>query len=182
MRAAMDGLERYVATPGVSKHRIFVWMPRRVLSNQGCLVFARDDDYFFGVLHSRIHEAWARGMGTQLREVESGFRYTPTTTFETFPFPKPAKTQRQAIADAARELQRLRAVWLNPQGGSATDLEGRTLTNLYNERPSWLGQAHDWLDHAVLDSYGWPNDLPPEDLLAGLLELNLQRSPQSVDA
>jgi hypothetical protein len=29
-----------------------------------------------------------RGLGTQLREVESGFRYTATTTFETFPFPE----------------------------------------------------------------------------------------------
>ena len=34
------------------------------------------------------HELWARATGTQLREVESGFRYTPTTTFETFPFPR----------------------------------------------------------------------------------------------
>jgi hypothetical protein len=32
-------------------------------------------------------------MGTQLREYESGFRYTPTTTFETFPFPRPSPEQ-----------------------------------------------------------------------------------------
>jgi hypothetical protein len=29
------------------------------------------------------------GQGTQLREKESGFRYTPSTCFETFPFPFP---------------------------------------------------------------------------------------------
>ena len=40
------------------------------------------------MLHSRLHEVWARALGTQLRERESGFRYTPTTCFETFPFPE----------------------------------------------------------------------------------------------
>jgi len=53
------------------------------------IVFTRSDAYFFGVLHSRVHESWARAQGTQLREKESGFRYTPTTCFETFPFPFP---------------------------------------------------------------------------------------------
>ena len=47
------------------------------------------DWYTFGVLQSKAHELWARRQGTQLREVESGFRYTPTTCFETFPFPWP---------------------------------------------------------------------------------------------
>ena len=40
------------------------------------------------------HELWARGLGTQLREVESGFRYTPTSTFETFPFPAALRRTR----------------------------------------------------------------------------------------
>jgi len=87
MRKAMAGLRRFIATPGVSKHRIYVWRTQETLCNQGTLVFARDDDYFFGVLHSRFHEVWALAQGTQLREKESGFRYTPTTCFETFPLP-----------------------------------------------------------------------------------------------
>ena len=52
-------------------------------------MIARQDDYFFGVLHSKAHELWARGQGTQLREASSGQRYTLSTTFETFPFPWP---------------------------------------------------------------------------------------------
>ena len=64
---------------------------------------------------ARVHELWARrAKGTQLREVESGFRYTPTTCFETFPFPHPTDDQRAAIAAAAAELNRLRENWLNP--------------------------------------------------------------------
>jgi hypothetical protein len=112
MRAALSGLERYIVTPRVSKHRVFVWRPTTTLADSGTFVFARDDDYFFGVLHSRPHELWARGTGTQLREVESGFRYTPTTTFETFPFPQPTPDQNEAITAAAIELDRLRQGWL----------------------------------------------------------------------
>ena len=112
-------------------------------------------------------------MGTQL---ETRPRYTPTTTFETFPFPTPSEEQRGAIAEAARELHRLREGWLNPEGASEDDLERRTLTNLYNERPSWLAQAHDRLDHAVLDAYGWPADIGTDDLLARLLALNEERA------
>lgn len=63
------------------------------------VVIAREDDYFFGVLHSRVHELWARAQGTQLREAESGQRYTPTITFETFPFPWPPG-QEPAPADS----------------------------------------------------------------------------------
>jgi type II restriction/modification system DNA methylase subunit YeeA len=96
MRKAMVGLARFVATPGVSKHRIYVWRTSETLCNQGTLVFARSDDYFFGVVHSRFHEVWALAQGTQLREKESGFRYTPTTCFETFPFPFPDDLQPPA--------------------------------------------------------------------------------------
>jgi type II restriction/modification system DNA methylase subunit YeeA len=185
MRDALQGRNRYIATPAVSKHRVFVWMKPEVLCNQQTLVFARDDDYFFGVLHSRPHELWARGTGTQLREAESGFRYTPTTTFETFPLPWPpgqepaGDARAEAIAAAARTLVAQRDAWLNPPGASAADLKQRTLTNLYNQRPTWLALAHQALDAAVLAAYGWPADLGDDDLLARLLVLNQERAAQS---
>jgi hypothetical protein len=87
MRAALAELPRFFATPRVSKHRVFVWLPPEMLCDSAVVAFARSDDYAFGVLHSRFHEVWALGQGTQLREIESGFRYTPSTCFETFPFP-----------------------------------------------------------------------------------------------
>jgi hypothetical protein len=145
-------------------------------------VFARDDDYFFGVLHSKAHELWARGTGTQLREAESGFRYTPTSTFETFPFPwppgqEPADDPRVgAIAAAARDLVAKRDAWLHPPGADAATLKARTLTALYNQRPTWLAQAHARLDAAVLAAYGWPTDLPDAAILERLLALNHARA------
>jgi hypothetical protein len=182
MREALKGKPRFIATPEVAKHRVFVWLPAETLSNQQTLVFAVSDDYFFGVLQSRAHEAWARRTGTQLREAESGFRYTPTTTFETFPFPWPPGHEPaddpcvEAIAEAARELVQQRDAWLNPPGASEAELKKRMLTNLYNARPAWLDNAHRRLDAAVFAAYGWPADLGDDEVLGRLLALNLERS------
>ena len=172
MRQAIAGLPRYIVTSNVSKHRLFSFVADDVLPDATLVVFARDDDYFFGVLHSRIHELWARATGTQLREAESGIRYTPTTCFETFPFPEPDEAQRAAVADAAKSLNELREQRL--KGDSKT-----TLTNLYNRRPAWLANAHATLDAAVAAAYGWPATLPDAEILERLLALNLERSGQS---
>jgi hypothetical protein len=199
-------------------------VPGATLPDSAVVALAREDDYFFGVLHSGVHEGWARAMGTQLRERESGFRYTPTSCFETFPFPWPPGKEPQddprvqVIAEAARELDRLRSTWLNPpewtreevlefpgsadgpwaryvhepdergigtvryprlvpkDAECAANLKARTLTNLYNQRPTWLALAHEKLDAAVFAAYGWDPAMSDEQLLESLLALNLERA------
>jgi hypothetical protein len=47
---------------------------------------------------------------------------------------------------------------------------------LYNQRPTWLENAHAWLDEAVFAAYGWPPDISDEEVLQNLLALNLERS------
>ena len=64
--------------------------------------------------------------------------------------------------------------WLNPEGATEKELKKRTLTNLYNQRPTWLDLAHRKLDDAVMDAYGWPHDLSDEEILERLLVLNLE--------
>ncbi|MFH0938761.1 MAG: DNA methyltransferase [Planctomycetota bacterium] len=214
MRNALQPLNRFVATPRVSKFRLFVWADPIVLCDDGVFVFARSDDYFFGVLQSRLHEVWALKLGTHLGLTP---RYTPTTCFETFPLPKPTPMQEKSIAQAAKELDDLRNNWLNPPEwtkeevlefpGSVTGpwaryvqkpnakgigtvkyprlvpqdpecagkLAERTLTNLYNQRPTWLDLAHKKLDAVVADAYGWPADLTDDEILDRLLKLNLER-------
>ena len=164
-------------SPNVTKHRLFVWLSAPTLPDHQLIVFARDDDYFFGMLHSSVHELWARGLGTQLREVESGFRYTPTSTFETFPFPpSPSPDVMAEVSDAARQLDALRVGWLDPAGVAPSDLAKRTLTALYNSPPTWLRQVHERLDRAVYAAYGWPYPLADDEVLTRLLEANLLRS------
>jgi hypothetical protein len=103
----------------------------------------------------------------------------------------------QAIAKAARRLDDLRNAWLNPpdlvniepevvpgypdrilpkDAQAAVTLKARTLTNLYNQHPQWLADAHRHLDAAVAAAYGWPADISEEEALAKLLELNLARA------
>ena len=59
---------------------------------------------------------------------------------------------------------------------AAAQLRRRTLTNLYNDRPTWLDLAHRHLDAAVSAAYNFPPNLPDDELLARLLQLNLERS------
>jgi hypothetical protein len=179
-----------------------------------------------GLLHSRAHEVWTlatcgwHGVGDDVT-------YNPTTVFETFPFPWPPGHEPagdplvEPIAEAARDLDRLRSAWLNPpeltreeilefpgsvdgpwaryvhdldargigtvcwprlvprDAECATRLKARTLTNLYNQRPTWLDLAHRRLDEAVLAAYGWPADIGDEELLEHLLALNLERAGAS---
>ena len=176
LRESLKSSSRFIATPRVSKHRLFVWIQKETLPDSALIAIARDDDYTFGVLHSNLHEVWALQTGTQL---ETRPRYTPTTCFETFPFPQPTEEQREAIGDAARKLNELREGWLNPEGVAESELKKRTLTNLYNARPTWLQLAHEQLDKAIFHAYNWPDDLAEPEILEQLLALNLERAGQA---
>lgn len=180
-RLAKANLARVIMTPRVAKFRVFVWVDSKVVPDSAVVAIAREDDYFFGVLHSRVHEVWALRQGTAL---EDRPRYTPTTTFETFPFPWPPGSEPtddprvQAIAAAAKELNDKReAGWVEP-GLAPEELKKRTLTNLYNARPTWLALLHQRLDDAVFRAYGWPepvDDVSDEEILRRVLALNLER-------
>lgn len=248
MRAALQKVDRYIITPRVSKHRVFAWVPSVVLADSAVIAIARQDDTTFGILHSQFHEIWSLRMCTWMGKGNDP-RYTPTTCFETFPFPKgltPADTRpkteeesrslgyipligtvgnngdkiepivpfsrpvpaiiadasqrihAEKIAEAAFKLNQLRESWLNPpewvewvitpeeakagypkrpvsRPGQEKELHKRTLTNLYNQRPSWLTNAHKNLDKAVAAAYGWndyTSEMPDDVILSRLLALN----------
>ena len=181
LRERLIGLDRCIVTPEVAKHRIFVWMSTDVVADHTCHVIARADDYIFGVVHSRLHEAWSLSQGAWMG-VGNDPRYSSARTFETFPFPwapnKEPKTSPlvRAIAEAARELVEKRDAWLKPLDATADELKKRTLTNLYNARPAWLAEAHRKLDEAVFAAYGWPLTLTDTELLEYLLKLNHERA------
>src|SRR5208337_3459371 len=215
MWGAIGHLSRFIVTPTVAKHRLFVWCKAPTVPDHQLIAFASTSDYFFGILHSRLHEVWALKLGTRL---ETRPRYTPTTSFETFPFPDPTDQQRTAIAAAAKQLDERRTNWLNPRelvktevmeftgsvdglwsqyiadpddetgtgtvrypqvvskgSDAAKLLAKRTLTNLYNARPTWLDIAHRELDQAVFAAYGWDATMTDDAILAALLALNLER-------
>jgi type II restriction/modification system DNA methylase subunit YeeA len=182
LRAAWASLSRYIATPRVAKHRLFVFVPKGTIPDSRVVAITREDDYFFGLLHSRIHETWS--LVTSPRHgVGNDPTYNAHSCFETFPFPYPPGQEDQAdpqvhvIAEAARELVRLRDAWLagddqrpttNDQRGSAqpsslgddqrpTTNDQRAQPSSFALRPSSLkdrtltnlyNRRPDWLDLA----------------------------------
>jgi hypothetical protein len=192
----MQSLKRALVTSRVSKHRFFIWCSPDTVPDARVVVVAKDTDYFLGALHSLIHSIWF--LATSSRHgVGNDPTYNSKTCFETFPFPWPPGTEPSegedprvnAVAEAARELVRLRDNWLNPKPApgeppiSESDLKDHTLTKLYNLRAAgkcaWLENAHRTLDEAVFAAYGWPADLTTQQILAKLLELNHQRAAES---
>jgi len=181
LREALKGKVRCIITPEVAKHRIFVWMSTDIVPDHTLHVIARADAYFFGVVHSRVHELWSIAQCSWIG-VGNDPRYSSSRTFETFPFPwRPGRepsddTRVKAVAALADDLTTKRDAWLNPPGASAAELKTRTLTNLYNQRPQWLEDAHRALDKAVLAAYGWPEALSDAEILERLLALNRERA------
>jgi hypothetical protein len=108
-RKRIESLRRYVITPRVSKHRIFSWVNCDVVPDSRLYAITREDDYFFGVLHSRLHEAWSLAM-CSWHGVGNDPTYNAASCFDTFPFPWPPGHEPQssplvqAIAQAASEL------------------------------------------------------------------------------
>jgi len=206
MWRAVHGLNRYIVTPRVAKHRLFKWIDLKTVPDSRLFVFARDDDVFFGMLQSRFHEQWSLRT-CSWHGVGNDPTYNIDSVFERFPFPegltpaqRVADCERQpraaAIAAAARRLNELREAWLYPYDliecvpevvpgysdrlvpkneKAEAELKQRTLTNLYNLRPSWLDNAHGDLDAAVAEAYGWTPAISEEQVVARLLELNLSR-------
>ncbi len=167
----------------VAKHRIFAWLSPDILPANLVIVIARDDDYFFGVLHSRFHELWALRMGTSL---EDRPRYTPTTTFETFPFPWPPGEESggkgevgsggeearlvEEIGRRARDLTTWRDAWLNPPPPAKGTLDvaydrlikARTLTNLYNGLAYYRAHRGPAFERAAFDKETRKSAAPEE--------------------
>jgi hypothetical protein len=112
-RQAVSKLNRYIATPRVSKHRVFVWLDTVVLPDSKVIAIALSGDFSLGVLQSRLHEVWTLAT-CGWHGVGNDATYNPKECFETFPFPEPTPAQREVIAKAARSLDELRTRWLNP--------------------------------------------------------------------
>jgi type II restriction/modification system DNA methylase subunit YeeA len=183
LKTARKGKSRIILTPRVSKHRIFVWAEVDVIPDTRVYAFTRDDDYFFGILHSRVHEVWSLNT-CSWHGVGNDPTYNNTTCFETFPFPwAPGHEPKHSllvknIAASARELVEKRDAWLKPPHATEAELKERILTNLYNALPTWLVDAHRKLDETVFAAYGWPPTLTDAELLERLLRLNHERAAE----
>ena len=165
MRLAISKLSHYFAVPRVSKWAVPTLLPLDWLAGEKTVTFTSDDFYVLGVLSSKVHRIW---MDNQKSTLEDRTAYTPTTCFETFPFPQMPK---------AKLVEQIRATALEMHQYRSQQMEQKQwgITKLYNEYfaepTSQLFKLHAKLDRLVMQAYGF-NDT--DDILEKLLTLNLE--------
>jgi MmeI, target recognition domain len=168
MRSALSGLARYVAGIRHGKRLLFVWCEPWTLASDATNVFAFDDDYAIGILSSSTHAAWARSRSSTL---EDRLRYTPSTVFESFPWPYPTTgEQRERIAALSRRLIAQRQEIFEKQSFGLTALYNLIDEGAYTD----LKALHGELDEAVAAAYGWPKAVAQDggEIVQRLLILN----------
>lgn len=159
----ISGIGRYLVCSRVTKRPIFAFVSSTIRPGDALSCFVLPDDYSFGILQSNAHWQWFVAKCSKLTE---RFRYTPESVFDTFPWPQsPSKRQVDAIAEAGRDIRRIRDAALARPNGSLRALY-RTL-ELPGNNP--LRDANAALDAAVLGAYGFS---ARDDLLSHLLGLN----------
>ena len=162
---ALSKTAKYIGCSRVTRRPVMVFLSTSICPSDLVQVFAFDDDYSFGILQSSAHFEWF-GKSSRLK-VESDLRYSVREVFETFPWPQhPTAQQVRGVARAARELRRVREASLDNQPGGLRALY-RLLESTGRHA---LKSAHEQLDAAVLDAYGFRSQTP---LLEQLLQLNL---------
>ena len=169
MRTALAGLHRFAAANRVGKRLYFIWADPTWCLGDKVVAFKLDDDMSLGVLSSSVHRGWAWALSSTLK---ADLNYTPTSAFETFPWPQPSANQRQAIAGITRALIARRSeICLEREIG---------LTKLYNEVDEGayadIAELHRQLDEDVAAAYGWPASAAHDPLESNRLLLELNRA------
>lgn len=194
LRPALAGLKRLIATTETSKHRFFTFLPEGTLPDNKLICIAHDDAWVLSLLSSHVHCTWALAAGGWLG-VGNDPVYIKTRCFDPFPFPEPNEKQKKRLRELGEALDAHRKRVLDTH----SDL---TLTKLYNvlervrdaergdgepldeaERDLYergqigvLKSYHDDIDTAVAEAYRWPSSLSDDDILAGLVALNIKRA------
>ncbi|WP_437640388.1 DNA methyltransferase [Sorangium sp. So ce854] len=158
--ATLAPLDRCLVTSGISKHRVFAWVPASWIFTHNLYVFPLAASTAFTVLQSRVHVTWAALLSSGLED-RGGYR--PSDCFETFPFPK--SDPRIII----HELESIGERLYDTRARFMVDTN-QGLTKTYNalkdpacDDPRIIGLRllHEELDRAVLAAYGWSDIAVP---------------------
>jgi hypothetical protein len=168
---AISGMSRYIALSRVaveSRQSVYAFISPEIRPADALQVFAFEDDYSFGILHSTYHRAYFEERCSKMRV---DLRYTPNTVWDTFPWPQaPTEAEVAAVARTAARLINLRDERL---------ADGLSLEKQYNSLRdpgrNPLRKLQEELDAAVAAAYGFSAE---DRVLAQLLALNLSMAEQ----
>lgn len=168
MRVALGKNPRFVAGIAQGKRLLFAWANAWTCPSNLTNVLAFDDDYAMGILSSFTHDAWAWSRSSTFGV---GLRYTPSSVFETYPWPDPlTDEQRERIAEASRRIIARRQDICNAKNFGLTVLYNAIDEGAYTD----LKALHNELDEAVAAAYGWPKTVAQDadEIVRRLLVLN----------
>jgi hypothetical protein len=162
LHEAIRGLDRILVCTLHQEHWVLTHLQSDIVFSHALGVFAYASEAALAVMQSRVHEVWARFLGSTLEE---RFRYTPSDCFETFPFPKDWESSER-LESAGREYYEFRGALMvrNREGLTATYNRFHD-PNETSPEVVRLREVHDAMDHAVLDAYGWTDIRPTCEFL-----------------
>ncbi|MCC7543038.1 MAG: N-6 DNA methylase [Deltaproteobacteria bacterium] len=151
---------RALALSQVSLHLALSFVSAEAVLSHTCVIILLHEVSAFAVLQSRVHESWARFLGSSL---EDRLRYTPTDCFETFPFPQAdPRNAIPAMRDIGQRLYDERAAYMIVTGQGLTQAYNRLKdSGCQDARIVELRRLHEEMDRAVLDAYGWSDIVVP---------------------
>lgn len=194
LRPVLNGLTRYVVSTETSKHRFFTFLNGNVLPDNKLVAIGSSDAFVLGVLSSRFHLLWAHANRSNLG-IGNDPVYVKSRCFDPFPFPEAPEDHRIKIRELAERLDIHRRsrqelyprLWLTDVYNVLTkERAGEPLTEadrVVHEQAlvTVLRTLHEELDAAVAAAYGWPADLPDEEILQRLVALNRERHREERD-
>jgi hypothetical protein len=115
--------------------------------------------YHFGILTSSVHMAWTRAVCGRL---EMRYRYSNKIVYNNFPWPDATDVQKTKIEELAQAVLDARA-----------QFPSSSLADLYDPltMPPELLKAHQTLDRAVMNLYGFKKDSTEPEIVAKLMEM-----------
>lgn len=166
-RSRLGVLDRWAAGTRVGKRLLLAWQPPEVSPSDATNAYALMGDDAMGVVLSGIHDCWAWSRASTLK---GDLRYTPTTVFETFPWPDMTDEQRERIGAASRRVIAIRQEICVREDFGLTKLYNAVDEGAYAD----VRDAHRELDDAVAEAYGWPRAVARDDdeIVRHLLALN----------
>lgn len=168
LRAALHDFQTFLVANRVGKRLHIARAEASWCLGDKVVAFALDDTFAFGVLACRLHSAWAWEFSSTLK---ADLNYTPTTAFETFPWPpNPGARERARVGEVADALVALRSAICEQDDFGLTQLYNAMEDGAYKE----LAALHRHLDEAVAAAYGLPSRIAQEGAETNrrLLELN----------
>lgn len=152
LRRAINGLDRVSVVTITSRTLMPVQVPTAQVFSHMLTVFAKDDDSFFGLLCSSIHQVWVVRYGSGLR---GDPRYTSSDVFETFPRPDPIDDLQRlgrALDAERREIMSRRDLGLTKLYNLVNDAD---IADSSDADIARMRRIHVELDLAVMSAYGW---------------------------